>query len=225
MINKAMLDGMASTTVPRWAATALAEVASGRSHVVAVRHPLGFTCLPLERADLNGICVHTWTDRLAQARPTTSTTHAHSWDLVSFVLYGSLCNELVGVTDTRKRPTYRVFEVDSGSDGDQIRRTDRLVRCEAGPQQLYHSGEVYSLPAGVFHRTETVGEVATVALGSGRPGAVDLVLGGIDTPTHDVRRQLCSHDETVLAATVVAERLAGVSVPRHREDTCRRGIP
>jgi hypothetical protein len=212
MINRAVLDDTAGKVVPRWAADALSDVTSGRSHLLAIRHPLGFLCLPLERTGTRGVCVHLWTDRLPQATSTTSTTHSHSWDLVSFVLYGALYNELARVTDTRERPTHRVFAVDSGPDGDVIRWTDRLVHREHGSQELYHGGEVYSLPAGVFHCTNAMGEVATVALGSGHPGAVDLVLGAFDTPTHGVRRQLCSRDETVLAATMVAGRLT--KVPR-----------
>ncbi|MGH3838491.1 MAG: hypothetical protein ACRDSF_22770, partial [Pseudonocardiaceae bacterium] len=69
---------------------------------------------------------------------------------------------------------------------------------------------IYSLAAGVFHTTVVRGEAATVALGSSRPGIMDLSLGGIDRKTHRVRRQRCDRDETAHAARIVAERLEGI---------------
>lgn len=209
-LRKAMLDGDPDRAVQRWAAASLEDVAAGRLHITAVRHPLGFICFPLEREDGRGVCVHLWTRRLVQASPTTSTTHAHSWDLVSLVLYGALRNELVEISDDSKGAPYRLFEVATGPDGDKIRWTGRLVHRTTKARDLYRAGDVYSMPAGVFHHTTSYGETATVALGSGHPGAVDLVLGGLDTVTHGVRRELCGRDETRYVATFVAERLAAV---------------
>jgi hypothetical protein len=79
-IRRAIADYAAEWTVPRWTVAALGDVAEGRSAVTAVRHPLGFVCLPLERVGEQGVCVHVWSDRLTGAQPaslTTSTTHAH----------------------------------------------------------------------------------------------------------------------------------------------------
>jgi hypothetical protein len=136
--------------------------------------------------------------------------------LVSLVLYGALCNELVEISDDSKDTPYRLFEVAIGPDGDQVRSTGRLVYRTTKARDLYRAGDVYSMPAGVFHHTTPYGDTATVALGSGHPGAFDLVLGGLDTVTHGVRRELCSRDETRYAATVIAERLAAVPEPLHR---------
>lgn len=225
-IHRAMLDGDAGTAVPRWAAEIVGDVAAGRRGLAAVRHPLGFFCLPVERTGGRGVCVHLWSDRLAAARPTTSGTHAHSWRLLSFVLYGTLLNELVTAADTAHGATHRVFEVSSTRDGDEIRRTPRLVRRQVRASKLHHAGELYSLPPGVFHETRHHGETATVALGEWQPDAVDLVLARPDTETHRVRRQVCDRDETVRAATLVAERLAAVRRPRHEEDDrCERRRP
>lgn len=227
-LHRAMLEDPADRAIPRWIAEVLFDVADGRGDIAAVRHPLGFICFPLERTGERGICVHVWSDRLTHARPTTSKTHAHSWDLLSFVLYGSLRNELVGVTDADDRPTHRVFEVGTRPDGDEIRRTPRLVRRHPRASELHRRGEVYSLPAGVFHESKPQGETATVALGRGHPGAVDLTLGAIDTETHRVRRQLCDREETAFAAALVARQvaeLADVPEQRHREDRCEHCRP
>lgn len=232
-IRRAIVDYAAEWTVPRWTVEALGDVAEGRTAVTAVRHPLGFVCLPLERVGEQGVCVHVWSDRLTHAQPTTlttSATHAHSWDLISFVLYGALRNELVGVTDVVELPTHRVFRVDSSGHDDQLRWTPRLVRRQTRASELHQRGEVYTLPAGVFHETTAQGETATVALGRGRPGTVDLTLGPVDTDNHRIRRQLCDREETAYVATMVAERvaelvaerLAEVPHPRHQEDRCQR---
>ncbi|MGW4056813.1 hypothetical protein ACWEGE_00965 [Amycolatopsis sp. NPDC004747] len=224
-IYRALMDGEAGNVVPRWTAGVLAAVAHGRGGLRAVRHPLGFLCLPLERAGERGICLHVWSESLTHARPTTSSTHAHSWDLVSYVLYGTLRNELVSVTDAPDEPTHRVCEIGSDERGDEIRRTSSLVRRERRSSELYRQGDVYTLPAGVFHETVAEGEVATVALGSGRPGAVDLSVGAVDTVTHRTTRQLCDREETALVAAMVVERLGRIPEPRPREDLCERGRP
>jgi hypothetical protein len=222
-LNQAMRDGAAEETVPRWTADVLADVAAGRSEIAGVRHPLGFLCLPLERTGEQGVCVHVWSDMLMSAQLTTCATHAHSWDLISYVLYGSVRNELIGITDEPERPTHRVFEVDSNEDGDEIRRTSRLVRRNHWGGELHQRGEVYSLPAGVFHETVPQGAAATVALGSGRPGTVDLTLGAVDTDTHRIQRQRFGRAESAYAATLVAKQLAAVPEPHQREDRCGRG--
>lgn len=213
-LYRAMAGGAAEPAIPRWAAEVLSEVAQGRGGVTGVRHPLGFLCLPLERTSDQGVCVHIWSDRLANARATTSATHAHSWDLLSYVLFGNLRNELVGVADAQQGPTHRLFEVDSGGDGDEIRRTARLVRRGAATTEFLQRGDVYSLPAGVFHETVPQSEAATIALGRCRPGTVDLTLGGLDTDSHRTRRHLVGQDETAHSAALVLDRLTALPEPR-----------
>ena len=163
-----------------------------------MRHPLGFVCIPVDRTGDQGVCVHVWSDSLPSARPTTSTMHAHSWDLISYVLYGSVGNELLNVTDAPDNSAYRVFEVRSGGDVDEVRETPRLVRCEISAMELNRQGDTYTLPAGIFHATAVQGEAATVALGSGRPGTMDLSLGGINTRTRQAQAvEACASTSSV----------------------------
>lgn len=210
-LYQSMRDGTAHSTVPDWAVDALSEIAAGRSSIAGVRHPLGFLCLPMERAGERGVCVHIWSRRLEHGDSTTSATHAHSWDLISYVLFGELRNELVGVTDAPVVPTHRIFEVNSDRCGDEIRRTPRLVRGRRTSSELFRRGDVYSMTAGEFHETVPLGETATVALGHGRPGIEDLTLGPVHTDTHRTRRQHVDHAMTVYAANLVVERLAEMS--------------
>ena len=218
-VHRAMLVGTAGAAVPRWAYGILGEIAQNRTSVAGVRHPLGFVCLPVERTDESGICVHVWSDSLPRASPTTSMIHAHSWDLISYVLYGSVRNEIIDVTDTVDDAAYRVFEIRSGRDIDEVHETPRLVRCELRAAELSHQGDIYSLTAGIFHTTVVRGEAATVALGSSRPGTMDLSLGGIERKTHRVQRRRCDRDETARAARMVTERLARIGTV-DQEDRC-----
>ncbi|MBV9163238.1 MAG: hypothetical protein JO309_04630 [Pseudonocardiales bacterium] len=206
----AMLNDTGRRDIPRWASAVLDEVALHRTSIAGVRHPLGFVCLPVERTGEAGVCVHVWSDSLARESPTTSTMHAHSWDLISYVLYGSVRNEVIDVIDASDDAAYRVFEVRSSGDIDELRETPRLVRSEIRTTELKGPGDIYSLAAGVFHTTVVHGEAATVALGSSRRGMRDLSLGEITRKTHWIRRQRCDRGETAAAARVVTEWLARI---------------
>jgi hypothetical protein len=213
--------GTAGASLPGWALEVLEDIAAGRRPVEAVRHPLGFVCLPVERRGHLGVCLHLWSPLLALTAPTTSQVHCHSWELVSFVLYGRLSNILAGIGEGA---THRVFEVVSRGDLDEIKATERTVRYTPGAVQTHRAGDAYTLPAGVFHSTviEAGHETATVALGrtatarygdGGRPAvpvSADLSLGALATPTHRVDRRRCDPAETVHAARLSAKRLAAI---------------
>ncbi|WP_214411103.1 hypothetical protein [Sphaerisporangium fuscum] len=204
-----LTSGTVSRGLRRWVLCLLDDIAAGRSPIKAVRHPLGFVCLPVERGGENGVCVHLWSGELRRAGRTTSDVHCHSWDLVSYILYGQVRNEIATVDDDGAA-THRVLEVVSAGDVDSISPTGRLVRYIGGVSGTYGAGEVYSLPAGVFHRSVIPEgtETATIALGSGRAGASDLSLGPLDTRPHRVTRQRCDDEETARAARLAAEHMA-----------------
>jgi hypothetical protein len=154
--------------------------------------------------------VHQWDTQTHRPLLTTEPIHAHSWDLHSHVLYGTLRNEIVHVHDDQPHPTHRVFEVYSRDDGDEIRRTSRLVRFETGSTVVNGPGDRYRVRAGEFHLSALPDdrEVATLVLGSGRPDAVDLTLAPIHTPTHWGHRELLDHAATRRLARTVAGHLA-----------------
>ena len=155
---RAAIDkGVAADVIPELALSMLREIAGGNAGLTAVRHPLGFLCFPAERLGGHGVCVHLWTPSVRQAL-TTSAMHAHSWDLTSYVLYGSLRNQHIGVTEAPATPTHRVFEVHSRGDTDELRATPRLVSCWPRTDRGYAAGEVYVLPAGEFHATVPGGD-------------------------------------------------------------------
>src|SRR5437868_1942737 len=124
--------GTAAHTLPAWAGRVVEEVAAGRSPVPAVRHPLGFLCLPVERTGDYGVCLHIWTPEVEPAPSTTSSVHCHSWDLISFVLYGTVRNIRMEVHDGPDGTTRQVFEVLSRGEVDELRATGRAVHCSPG---------------------------------------------------------------------------------------------
>ncbi len=192
-----------------WLTAALRAVAEGDTPVAAVRHPLGFLCLPIQREGPVGLCVHVWTGEVAQAEPTTSHVHCHSWDLHSQVLYGRVRNTVISADDAADEPTHRVYEVHSADGVDELRATSQVVRCTEGAVEVRVAGDVYTLPAGVFHMTTVEGAdgTATAVLGETLVDGTDRSLGPVAGRTHHVRRQYCDAAETARAARIVVERL------------------
>jgi hypothetical protein len=174
---------------------------------LARKHPLGFFCLPVERVGITGVCLHIWSAEFPGTVATTSTVHSHSWDLISFILYGELRNEWF----TAREPgiTHRVFEVRSVGDRDDLLRTPRLVDLAPSGAEHHRRGDVYRLDSGVFHTTVVLGDAATVAVGTECSGRSDLSLGrpyGLDS--HTVFRQLCTPELTGHLARSAIEHLA-----------------
>ncbi len=212
-IEAAIRQGTAADWVPRWALELLRDIAGGRRGLTAVRHPLGFLCMPVQRTGGHGICVHVWTPAL-QPTLTTSQVHSHSWDLTSYVLYGTLRNQRIRVSEGGATATHRIFEVHSHGDTDELHATTRLVSCEPETAREYGAGCVYFLPAGEFHTTvvPSAQEVATVALGRSRSHVDDLSIGPLDARSHAITRSRCDPPETARAALQVAGRLEALGV-------------
>jgi hypothetical protein len=158
----------------------------------------------------DGICVHVWSPGI-RVELTTSPTHCHSWDLLSYVLYGTIRNDTFRLVDDSQAAQYRVFRVQSRPDVDEIRATPRLVRCESGSTEQYGAGQAYELPAGEFHRSVLLEwPAATLVLGRRRSSGADFALAVIDTATHVVRREREGDEVSRDVARVVATRLSSV---------------
>ncbi|QHC22993.1 hypothetical protein [Streptomyces sp. GS7] len=190
-------------------ADALEDIACGKRELRAVRHPLGFLCLPLVRDGVRGVCVHLFGTGI-HADPTAAPMHAHSWELRSYVLYGRVGNLPVAVTEEARSPTHRIFEVFSAPSGvDELRPTSRLVHCEPGPAVSSGSGETYSLPAGEFHATVVArGQpAATLVLGRSLPGYTDLSLGPLHGRGHRTVRRRCGAEHTERTVRTALRRI------------------
>ncbi|WP_040811495.1 hypothetical protein [Nocardia concava] len=200
---------------------ALDSILEDESPVTALLHPLQFICLPLVREGEYGMCLHVWDPDSQRELPfaplTTSRVHAHSWDLVSHVLYGEVRNNVFSVSDTETNPEHRIVEIHSDSERgiDAIRPTPRLVSSAVIRSDLYGEGDSYDLGAGIFHTTEVEGAAATLAFGRGRAKAVDLSLANIGISPHTVPRRRCDQETTRRLVRPVLDRLRE-AVPSHR---------
>lgn len=183
------------------------EGSTGRPPVAALRHPLGFACLPVLRGAL-GVCVHLWTSALPRSGLTTSPFHCHSWDLHSLVLDGVIGNQCVETTDIDSDDEYRVFEVRNQGEVDELRASSDLVVVRMGETRLNKVRDIYHLGAGVFHRTVVPGgDACTMVVGVSRPGGIDRSLGPPSTGSHCVRRRYCDPEETTRLARRATEHL------------------
>ncbi|MDQ0993331.1 hypothetical protein [Streptomyces sp. V3I7] len=203
----------AAADLLRHATSELDRIVSGHRPLRAVRHPLGFVCLPILRQGDDGACVHVFGTRTAGEGPdetAAAQVHCHSWDLLSTVLYGELGNLRMDVDDTSGAPTHRVFEVFSHPTGlDELRPTQRLVRCRPGAEQTSARGQTYALAAGEFHTTVVRDgrPTATLVLGRSLPGRVDLSLGPLTAPGHRMLRRACDATETARIARAALRRI------------------
>lgn len=196
------------------AATVLRAVADGRWSLSAIRHPLGFLCLPVLRDGDKGVCVHLFDAANGvegegdEGRPPL--VHAHSWSLISLVLFGRLTNHSVRLVDDPVAPTHRVYEVLSRLDGtDQVRRTARLVRGVPDGFGRNATGDVYVVGPGEFHATVVTGgrPAATLVLGEALPGSKDMSLGLLSGEEHSSVREVCGREETVVAVRAALRRI------------------
>jgi hypothetical protein len=205
-LTAAVRDRAYARVVELLVAQALTPIATGQSSIQAVRHPLGFTCIPICRLERVGACIHLWQAHPQRSRVTTSPYHCHSWHLLSFILDGCVGNQLVEVTPGT---TYRAFEVRGNGSVDTLVRTERLYDARAAAPEYWSAGEYYELPAGAFHASAIRPDspAATVVLGFYNPNKADITLGGLDTPDHQVTRRRYHTTQTARIAAHTITRL------------------
>jgi hypothetical protein len=175
----------------------LERIIDGRSTLTAVDHPLGFACFPLLRGNSpRGICLHVWDPGQQAAQLKTSPYHCHSWHLLSYVLYGTVGNQLVGV---RQGATFQTLTVRSEPDGDTLTPTGQRVDIELYQPSFWTTGQYYTLPAGEFHasvRGSDRAPTATLVIGTQRPGHSDISLASPEFTERRISRPRFSTADT-----------------------------
>ncbi|WP_052721093.1 hypothetical protein [Actinoplanes rectilineatus] len=200
----ALLDNAIRNTPDRvWdrIAPVLEDLAEGRTSLDAVRHPLGFVCLPLVRDDSpEGVCLHYWSTDEKSAGPTTSRYHCHSWHLLSHILAGSVGNQRITLVPGDR---FREFTALTRGYEDTLEPTAVFTDVRCDEPETYAAGESYELEAGHFHASVSSGATVSVTLVLGRmvPGETDITLGTPALGPHRVIRRSLGHQE--------ARRVAG----------------
>lgn len=201
IVIQALRDGDVAV-LRRWVFEALPELDPEHLPAPAVRHPLEFVCLPLHRDDRHGLCLHVW-EGDQSVHPVS---HAHSWELWSYVFRGTVFNQIVNVHDAVENPESRLYEVKSVGAVDEIRATGRLVKYSLDSLQEVRTGHMYRLAAGRFHRSGHRGLTATIVLGEHHEGRDNLILGDIDgEPPGSAPRTLCSAEEVRRLLRILVE--------------------
>ncbi|WP_459799717.1 hypothetical protein [Herbidospora sp. RD11066] len=170
---------------------------------VPVRHPLGFLCFPIHRATAFGVCLHVWSDNLDFEPPTTSQVHAHSWDLLSYVVTGEIRNDIIAVVPDPGAATHRLCTIHPSDDGDQIKPTEQLVSHHLVSSENLSQGQFYTLATGLFHTTTALRETVTIAMAENQYAAPELSLASISTRPHTVMRRPGGPADIKIAARIL----------------------
>jgi hypothetical protein len=195
-----------SAVLDRWVWDVVQEILSGQRQISAIRHPLEFTCIPILRSGSDGLCLHLW----EEGGDDLSTAHAHSWDLSSYVLTGTVFNEILAVENKVTPHSYRLYEVDSADGIDEIRPTGRMITLSRDKLERIPAGQLYRLSAGEFHRSGHLGCTSTVVLGEYQADRRDTIAAEAENEPITSRREACTTKEvlTLLGNMIDCRRLA-----------------
>lgn len=189
----------------------LTDLAEQRRDIAAIHHPLGFIYVPMMRDDRGLLRLHLWMDGGTPDGITTSPYHMHTWNLASYVMCGSLQNQLLS-TDPHSGPLgpYQVFEIVGNRQRGELQATDEEVYATIDSVEDVKAGEIYHIPAGRYHTTVNTseGDLVTVAYVQRVPGTMERNLGPVDVGTHVVVREDCPSEEVAKVARSVLARLS-----------------
>jgi hypothetical protein len=186
------------------AGSLLERIGSGSIVVDGVHHPLGFQCLPILRTGSIGACFHFWDrENDAVGRPQLDDrAHAHSWNLVSHVLHGSITNHTYEVRTVPEGTSgsARLYDVTSTGHDDDMKWTERTVVASRAHSAECRAAATYKMPAGTFHTTEISATVSTLTLvlGIDKKGYRNYLIDSRPADEVTTRRQLGSSEKVNL---------------------------
>jgi hypothetical protein len=147
-------------------------------------HPLGFFHLAEDVGPDARLRVHVWPRGWTVSdEQVGGEIHDHVFDLRSLVLAGSIKNEVFEAVEDRNGK-FRLLNIEYGRDTSRVGLSGPAVRLEELSDCVHTSGEVYSVRAGVFHRSSaketpaitlvlaaspSMGKHPLVALAAGHP--------------------------------------------------------
>lgn len=152
-------SGLSATS----AAQVLRSVAGICAELAATQHPLGFLHVDLSPLVPCGSArLHLWNEEFVGQADPLGRLHDHTWELRSAVLAGSLVDHVLEPSSDPRGPLV-AYAVRYGNHANQLERLAGHWRLEEVEARSVGVGSIYSLAAGLVHRTE-VSELPTVTL-------------------------------------------------------------
>lgn len=187
----------------------LDDLGEGRRVIDSIHHPLGFIYVPMLSDDRGMLRLHLWLNGGTPDDITTSPYHMHTWNLSSYVLCGSLENQMIEVDDVGPLGPYRIFEIIGDRKRGELRATDGEVYARIESVEKVKAGSIYHIDAGRYHTTinTSAGDLVTVAYVERVSGTRERNLGPVGTETHVVVREPCPPEQVADAARTVLSRL------------------
>lgn len=125
----------------------------------AVWHPLGFIYLKLGKV-LDGkgtLRFHIWSKKYTKIQDDDFLVHKHLFSFKSFILTGSLTNELYRLKEKNSSNiyTHSVYSVsyENGTDISILTKSEKKVRCLNYFKSKFQKGDIYEMDIDDFHKS------------------------------------------------------------------------
>jgi hypothetical protein len=146
--------------------------------VNSVWHPLGFANVKVPLSSISAVRLHIWPPIGLAPVSTKELVHDHTWDLTSYVVLGRLTNVLLELHDGGDSGVRKnLVEITHEGDVDVLASLRRQVTVRVASASDYGPGDVYQIPARMFHQTHVQARpTATLVVGTERRGRATQVL-------------------------------------------------
>jgi hypothetical protein len=145
-----------------------------------VWHPLGFVMATLIDEGENKIRLHLWPNSFQNAQKPTWLIHDHLFDLVSWVLSGSIEN-----IEYKKRTSpfsHQLYSVSYEAGGSKLTKLNSFVSLEVDKKHSINERESYIIKSGILHQSISISSNTTVTVCHSRNVREEspLVVGELD---------------------------------------------
>ncbi len=175
-----------------------------------VVHPLTFLYFPLHRAEKTTLRLHIWPSWREYAVPTTSEYHKHAWSLTSYIIAGTVRNEMPRITLVdRSVADYRLFDIEGRTGEDRIQPRDEWVRFEDDVIDHHRRHSVYRIVVDRYHASTSAPHefAATLCLVDRSVLGREVTLGPVDGIAHVTHRRPVPAEDARLAIKELALHL------------------
>jgi hypothetical protein len=150
-------------------------------------HPVGFAHAKLGDFDGCTVRLHIWPTPPIAPQDPPWLVHRHAWALTSYVVKGSVSNELFSVSASQGGD-HLLYEVGYNDGESVMTATSMRVRCTLSSSEQITEGNRYTVPPDAFHCTVAVGTepTATIAV-TGKPSGPPPLVVGTPAPNLEYR--------------------------------------